>query len=110
MIVAVVMVMQQIEGCSDREAADRFAFDARWKYAVGGLDFDYPGFVPTVMVDPAQGRAQDRPPDAPLPRRPPRPRLRAGQGRRRLRPARRRNQRRPARGTRDNGNWTVPAS
>ena len=50
-IVAVVMVLQRIEGCSDREAADRFAFDARWKYAAGGLDFDYPGFVHTVLVD-----------------------------------------------------------
>ena len=37
MIVAVVMVLQRIEGCSDREAVDRFAFDARWKYAAGGL-------------------------------------------------------------------------
>src|SRR5271169_3373219 len=36
MIVAVVMVLQRIEGCSDREAVDRFAFDARWKYAAGG--------------------------------------------------------------------------
>jgi hypothetical protein len=27
----VVMVLQRIEGCSDREAVDRFAFDARWK-------------------------------------------------------------------------------
>jgi hypothetical protein len=44
MIVAVVMVLQRIEGCSDREAVDRFCFDARWKYAAGGLDFDYPGF------------------------------------------------------------------
>jgi hypothetical protein len=51
MIVAVVMVLQRVEGCSDREAADRFAFDARWKYAAGGLDFDYPGFVHTVLVD-----------------------------------------------------------
>jgi hypothetical protein len=51
MIVAVVMVLQRLEGCSDREAADRFAFDARWKYAAGGLDFDYPGFVHTVLVD-----------------------------------------------------------
>ena len=50
-IVAVVMVLQRIEGCSDREAADRFCFDARWKYAAGGLDFDYPGFVHTVLVD-----------------------------------------------------------
>jgi hypothetical protein len=51
MIVAVVMVLQRIEGCSDREAVDRFAFDARWKYAAGGLDFDYPGFGHTVLVD-----------------------------------------------------------
>ncbi|MGI8947360.1 MAG: transposase, partial [Ornithinimicrobium sp.] len=36
MVVAVVMVLQRIEGCSDREAVDRFAFDARWKYAAGG--------------------------------------------------------------------------
>ena len=50
-IVAVVMVLQRIEGCSDREAVDRFSFDARWKYAAGGLDFDYPGFVHTVLVD-----------------------------------------------------------
>jgi hypothetical protein len=51
MIVAVVMVLQRLEGCSDREAVDRFAFDARWKYAAGGLSFDYPGFVHTVLVD-----------------------------------------------------------
>ena len=51
MIVAVVMVLQRMEGCSDREAVDRFAYDARWKYAAGGLDFDYPGFVHTVLVD-----------------------------------------------------------
>ena len=50
MIVAVVMVLQRIEGCSDREAVDRFAYDARWKYAAGGLDFDYPGFVHTVLA------------------------------------------------------------
>jgi hypothetical protein len=51
MIVAVVMVLQRLEGCSDREAVDRFTFDARWKYAAGGLEFDYPGFVHTVLVD-----------------------------------------------------------
>ncbi len=51
MIVAVVMVLQRLEGCSDREAVDRFAFDVRWKYAAGGLDFDHPGFVHTVLVD-----------------------------------------------------------
>jgi hypothetical protein len=51
MIVAVVMVLQRIEGCSDREAVERFTYDARWKYAAGGLDFAYPGFVHTVLVD-----------------------------------------------------------
>ncbi|MGB7798144.1 MAG: transposase [Pseudonocardiaceae bacterium] len=51
MIVSVVMVLQRVEGLSDREAVDRFSFDARWKYAAGGLDFDYPGFVHTVLVD-----------------------------------------------------------
>lgn len=50
-IVAVVMVLQRIEGLSDREAVDRFSFDLRWKYAAGGLDYDYPGFVHTVLVD-----------------------------------------------------------
>ena len=51
MIVAVVMVLQRLEGLSDREAVDRFSFDVRWKYAAGGLDFDHPGFVHTVLVD-----------------------------------------------------------
>jgi hypothetical protein len=51
LIVAVVMVLQRIEGCSDREAVERFTFDARWKYAAGGLPFDYPGFAHTVLVD-----------------------------------------------------------
>jgi hypothetical protein len=50
MIVA-VMVLQRLEGLSDREAVDRFAFDVRWKYAAGGLNFDHPGFVHTVLVD-----------------------------------------------------------
>ncbi len=50
-VVAVVMVLQRIEGLSDREAVERFSFDARWKYAAGGLDFDYPGFAHTVLVD-----------------------------------------------------------
>jgi hypothetical protein len=29
---------RRIEGCSDREEVDRFAFDARWKYAAGGQE------------------------------------------------------------------------
>jgi Transposase DDE domain./Transposase domain (DUF772). len=62
MIVAVVMVLQRLEGCSDREAVDRFTYDARWKYAAGGLGFDYPGFVHTVLVDMrARLRASERP-------------------------------------------------
>jgi len=63
MIVAVVMVLQRIEGCSDREATDRFCFDARWKYAAGGLDFDYPGFVHTVLVDMRARLAASQAPD-----------------------------------------------
>ena len=63
MIVAVVMVLQRIEGLSDREAVERFAFDARWKYAAGGLDFDYPGFVHTVLVDMRARLARSRRPD-----------------------------------------------
>lgn len=63
MIVAVVMVLQRIEGCSDREAVDRFCFDARWKYAAGGLDFDYPGFVHTVLVDMRARLARSARPD-----------------------------------------------
>ena len=63
MIVAVVMVLQRIEGLSDREAVDRFSFDARWKYAAGGLDFDYPGFVHTVLVDMRARLAASQAPD-----------------------------------------------
>lgn len=51
LVVAVVMVLQRLEGLSDREAVERFTFDARWKYACGGLPFDHPGFAHTVLVD-----------------------------------------------------------
>jgi hypothetical protein len=50
-IVAVVIVLQRLFGLSDRDAVEAFEFDARWKYAAGGLDFDYPGFAHTVLVD-----------------------------------------------------------
>jgi hypothetical protein len=50
-IVATVMVLQRWFGLSDREAVQAFEFDVRWKYACGGLDFDYPGFAHTVLVD-----------------------------------------------------------
>lgn len=50
-VVATTMVLQRVEGLSDREAVERFKYDLRWKYAAGGLDFNYPGFVHTVLVD-----------------------------------------------------------
>src|SRR3954454_4649922 len=53
-VVATVMVLQRLEGLSDREACDRFTFDARWRYAagVGGWDgAGRVGFAPTVLVD-----------------------------------------------------------
>src|SRR5438067_3185814 len=53
-VVATVMVLQRLEGLSDREAVDRYAFDARWRYAagVGGYDGDGWGqFAHTVLVD-----------------------------------------------------------
>src|SRR5258708_5779344 len=61
MIVAVGMVLQRVEGWSDREAGDRVAFDLRGKYAARGLDFDYPGVVPTVLA------GHERPPRRPPP-------------------------------------------
>lgn len=61
-IVATVMVLQRAEGASDREAVERFHYDLRWKYAAGGLDFDYPGFVHTVLVEMrARLRKSERP-------------------------------------------------
>jgi len=42
---------------------DRFRFDARWKYAARGLDFDYPGFVHTVLVDMRARLARSARPD-----------------------------------------------
>lgn len=61
-IVAVVMVLQRLEGLSDREAVNQFTFNLRWKYAAGGLDCFYPGFVHTVLV---RMRARLRNSDAP---------------------------------------------
>ena len=49
-ILAVVMVLQRLEGCSDREACDRFCYDLRWRYAAG-VDDETPGFVHTVLVE-----------------------------------------------------------
>lgn len=52
-IVAVVMVLQKLGGLSDREAVERFTFDARWRYAAGVGDWDAAptGFAHTVLVD-----------------------------------------------------------
>jgi transposase len=49
-ILAVVMVLQRLEGCSDREACDRFAYDLRWRYAAG-VDDQQGGFAHTVLVE-----------------------------------------------------------
>jgi Transposase DDE domain/Transposase domain (DUF772) len=49
-ILAVVMVLQRLEGCSDREAVDRFCYDLRWRYAAG-VDDETPGFAHTVLVE-----------------------------------------------------------
>ena len=53
-VVASVMVLQRLEGLSDREAVERYSFDARWRYAagVGGYDGDgWARFAHTVLVD-----------------------------------------------------------
>jgi Transposase DDE domain/Transposase domain (DUF772) len=49
-ILAVVMVLQRLEGCSDREAVDRFAYDLRWRYAAG-VDDSVGSFAHTVLVE-----------------------------------------------------------
>ncbi len=54
-ILAVVMVLQRLEGLSDQEAADRFAFDVRWRYAAGVADAvageETASSASTVLVD-----------------------------------------------------------
>jgi Transposase domain (DUF772) len=64
-VVAVVMVLQRLEGLSDREAVDRFTFDARWRYATGVGGWDGAGrvsFAHTVLVDMRERlRRSDRP-------------------------------------------------
>jgi len=64
-VVATVMVLQRLEGLSDREAVERFSFDNRWRYAagVGGYDTGtWRSFSHTVLVDMrARLRRSDRP-------------------------------------------------
>ena len=53
-VVATVMVLQRLEGLSDREAVDRYCFDNRWRYAAGVGGYDTGGwtsFSHTVLVD-----------------------------------------------------------
>jgi len=53
-VVAVVMVLQRLEGLSDREAVERFCFDNRWRYATGSGGYDtgsWTSFSHTVLVD-----------------------------------------------------------
>lgn len=53
-VVAAVMVLQRLEALSDREAVERYSFDARWRYAagVGGYGRGKWGqFSHTVLVD-----------------------------------------------------------
>ena len=53
-VVATAMVLQRLEGLSDREAAERYAFDTRWRYAAGVGSYDTGGwtiFAHTVFVD-----------------------------------------------------------
>jgi hypothetical protein len=49
-VLAVVMVLQRLEGASDREAVDRFAYDLRWRYAAG-VDDEVGSFAHTVLVE-----------------------------------------------------------
>ena len=48
-VVAAVLVLQALEGRSDREAAEALTFDLRWKAACG-LAVTAPGFHPTVLT------------------------------------------------------------
>ncbi len=53
-VVATVMVLQRLDGLSDREAVERYTFDARWRYAAGVGGYDGAGwgrFAHTVLVD-----------------------------------------------------------
>lgn len=64
-VVATVMVLQRLEGLSDREAVERYAFDSRWRYAAGVGSYDTGGwgrFAHTVLVDMRERlrRSEDR--------------------------------------------------
>src|SRR3954466_10956023 len=48
-VVAVVLVLQALQGLSDREAVEALSFDLRWKAAAGG-PIGAAGFHPTVLT------------------------------------------------------------
>jgi IS5 family transposase len=48
-VAATVMVLQSLEGLSDREAMERLRCDIRWKVATG-LPLDHVGFHPTTLT------------------------------------------------------------
>jgi len=65
-VVATVMVLQRLEGCSDREAVERFCFDSRWRYAAGVGGYDTAGptsFAHTVLVDMRERLRTSKEPD-----------------------------------------------
>jgi IS5 family transposase len=65
-VVATVMTLQRLEGLSDREAVDRYCFDARWRYAAGVGGYDGAGwtrFAHTVLVDMRERLRCSRRPD-----------------------------------------------
>jgi hypothetical protein len=65
-VVATAMVLQRLEGLSDREAAERFAFDTRWRYTAGVGSYDTGGwtiFSHTVFVDLRERLRRSKRPD-----------------------------------------------
>jgi hypothetical protein len=65
-VVATVMVLQRLEGLSDREAVERYSFDARWRYAAGVGGYDGTGWVAfahTVLVDMRERLRNSKDPD-----------------------------------------------
>jgi hypothetical protein len=60
-VAATVMVLQSLEGLSDRDAMERLTCDIRWKVAAG-LSLDHAGFHPTTLTYwRSRLRASDRP-------------------------------------------------
>jgi hypothetical protein len=65
-VVATVMVLQRLDGLSDREAVERYCFDARWRYAAGVGGYDQGGwgrFAHTVLVDMRERLRRSKRPD-----------------------------------------------